>query len=381
MALPNKTFAQLVSDMVAAWSAAVGLTPALQPGDALYADMQATAGQMVFLEAQVQLVNAVARAQTSTGADLDSFMAQFGFTRLPATFNTGVVTFSKLTPAVNPVLVPAGTVVQTTGGAAQYQVVADTNQPTWNAAQNAYVLAPGQTSLTATVEALVAGTGPNVAAGALNQLASSLPGIDAVTNGSAINNGMNAESDTAFRARFVLYISSLSKATKQAILSAIANVQQGLFVDLLENETPGGETQLGEFTAVVDDGSGSPPAALITSVFNAVDLVRGFTIMPNVVAPTLIAPTISIVIRIAAGAVQSVVETGVQNAISAMIATLEPGALTLFISQVEAAALSVSGCQAVKSGQTKINGTAADLIMTAFQVPRTPISSITVGTY
>jgi uncharacterized phage protein gp47/JayE len=381
MTLPVKTFAQFVSDMVTAWSNAVGLVPALQAGDALYATFQSVAAQAIFLQALAQILNAVARAQTSTGADLDSFMAQFGFTRLPATYNTGPAVFGKYAPAAVQYLVPVGTVIQTPGGAAQYAVVADPTQPTWSASLNAYVMAAGQTSLTATVEATVAGTGPNVAAGMLTQIASPLPGIDTVNNLAPINNGVNAETDTAFRARFVLYVNSLAKATQAAILSAIANVQQGIFVNLLENETPSGSTRYGEFTAVIDDGSGDPPASLITNVFNAVEAVRGFTIMPQVVAVTTVAPTIALNIRVATGYTASTVQTAVQDAVVAAVNTIEVSEPTLFISFIENAALAVPGCAGVQPGQTKINGSNADLSLTAFQEPRITTTNVSVGTY
>ena len=117
-------------------------------------------------------------------------------------------------------------------------MIADTTQSAWNVAANAYVLTAGQSSMTCTVQALVAGAASNVAAGALGQQGSSIPGIDAVTNAAAISNGINAQSDASFRAAFVAWLSTLAKATKAAILAAINAVQQGLLVTLIENETP-----------------------------------------------------------------------------------------------------------------------------------------------
>lgn len=381
MALPNKTFSDLVNDMTTAWAANIGFVPALQPGDAILALMEAVAAQALFLEAQAQIVNNLARAQTSTGDDLDTFMAQFDFTRLPATFETGAVVFGKFSASASQYLIPVGTIVQSPGGAAQYQVVADPSQPTWNASLGAYVMAPGQTSLTATVEALVAGTGPNVAPGVLNQIATPLTGIDTVTNPAAINNAIDAETDDAFRARFVLYLQGLSKATSAAILSAIYDVQQGISVELLENETPLGVTLLGSFTAVIDDGSGDPPQSLIDSVFAAVFAVRAFTVEPFVVGPTKVNPTIALNVRVATGFVASDVQAAVNAVVVAAINSIESGAGYLFVSEIEEAALTVAGCLAVQPGTTKINGANQDLALTQFQVPRVMGSAVTVGTY
>jgi hypothetical protein len=379
MALPNKTFQQFVNDMQVQWANAVGIVSALQPGDVVLALIQALASQLVFIEALAQMANSVARAQTSAAADLDSFMAQFGFTRLPATFDTGAVTFGKLSAGASNVSIPAGAVVQTPGGAVQYQVVADTTQPTWSATLNAYVMVAGQTSLTATVQALVAGTSSNVAAAQLTQIAAAVPGIDTVTNAAPINNALNAELDAAFRARFVLFLAGLSKATKAAILAALLGVQQGLQINLLENTAPGGATVLGEFTAVIDDGSGTPPAALVTLCINAVQGVRGFTINAQVVAVTKIIPTIALNIRAGTGFILANVQAAVQAAVVAAVNAIQLGTPTLFVSAIEQAALAVPGCIGVQPGQTLINGTNADLAITGFQVPR--ITTAAVGSY
>lgn len=390
MTLPVKTFDQFVQDQVAAWANAIGITPALTEGDALLAAFEAFAGQLLFIQSQIQLVVALTRAQTSTGADLDSWMAQFSFTRLPATYAEGEVTFAKNQPATSQVLIPAatlsggvysgGTLVQTTGGAIQYQVIPDTTQPTYNAGLNAYVLAVGQTSLTASVQALAAGTGYNVSAGQLVQIASSLAGIDSVTNSAAINNGLNAESDAAFLARFPLYLASLAKATEGAILYAATSVQQGLTASALENELPSGATQDGSFTVVVDNGSGTTPSSTVTEVYDAVYAVRAFTVQPFAVAATALTVTIVLGVRIASGYTSATVIANVQAAIANAVNATGVGA-TLYISTIEGAALSVAGVTSVKPATTTINGAQADLTPTAFQVIKTATTDITVNTY
>lgn len=388
MSLPSKNFDSFIADLTLAWQNAIGLIPALQQGDLLLAIMQAFASQLLFIQSLVQLVNNIARAQTSTGADLDSFMAQFGFPRLQATFLQGPETFSRTGATTTQVLVYPGTLVQTPGGAIQYKVIGDTTQSAWNATLGAYVLSPGQTSMTCTVQALVAGTAYSVTPGQLSQLATAVAGINTVANASAINSASPAETDDAYRARFVLYLASLSKATKAAILYAINSTQTGLFTNLLENETPTGMTQLGAFTAVVDDGSGNPSSSLLNQIFAAVDAARGFTIQPYVVGPTIIVPAIAFNIRATAayqtsnpGFTPTDAENNAIAAVLLYLNSLEPGAGTIFISGIEEAALQAVGVQAIQPGQTKINGTAADLIMTAFQAPRVTSSNFTVGQY
>lgn len=391
--LPSKTFQQFVDDMVAQWAAQLqaagalppGVQPVLQKGDALFATMQAVASQMVFLQALAQMVNAVARAQTSAAAglsgDVDTFLAQFGFARLPATFASGAQTFSKLSPAASQVLVAPGVVVQTIGGAVSYAVVGDANRPTWNAGLNAYVLAPGQTTLTATVVAVLSGSAQNVTAGQLSQLGSAVPGIDTTTNAAPIANGQDAEGDTAALARFVLFLNSLSKATYGAIVSAISGVSQAVRFNLLENINLAGASQPGEFVSVIDDGSGTPPASLVANVQAAINAVRGFTILGLATAVTGVIATIVLSVRVAAGFNTVAVEAAVANAVAAAVNASAVGGTLYVVSTIERAALAVAGVVSVQPGVTTINGVGADLAVTGFQKVKTDINHVTVGSY
>jgi uncharacterized phage protein gp47/JayE len=391
MALPSKSISQFTADLVAGWAQQLGYQPTLPDGDPLLALMQTVAAQAVFLQAQIQIVNALTLASTRTGADLDEWMAQFNFPRLGATSATGSETFGTFTPAASPIQVPPGVTVQTAGGAIQYLTVADPTQPTWNATVGAYVLATGQSSLTATIQAATPGATSNVTAGQLSQLATNVPGIGYVTNGAAINNGLNAESDTAYLARFVQYINSLSKATYGAIVAAIQGVQQGLLYSLQENVTTGGAPRPGEFVATIDDGSGNPPASLIQAVQNALEQVRGFTILAETIAVTTVTATIVLVVRLAPSTpslpiVPSVVNAAVAAAVAAAVNSQPIGGededgILVYISQVEAAALTVPGVIAVQPGATTINAAAADLVGTLFQRSITTTSNITISNY
>lgn len=379
MTLPTKTIPGFVSDMIATWNAQTGLVATFESGDVLLAFWQSVATQFDFLQAQIATVLKLTRAKTSRGIDLDSWMAQFDFARLAASYSTGTATFGKNTAASAPIVVPVGSIIQTTGGALQYAVVADTNNGAYSAAANGYVLPAGQTSINATTQALAAGGAYNVAANTIVQIASSIPGIDTVTNGAAFTNGINAESDDAFRSRFVLYLSTLAKATKSAILAAALGARQGLSVTLIENQRQDGTAQLGSFTAIVDDGSGSPPASTISAVYAAVDKTRAFSVQPYVVAPTVLTITIAIAVRLATGIVAAVANTAIANAISLALNALGPGA-TAYVSTIDATALLIAGVVSVRPGTT-INGSAADFAPSASQEVRTTVANIAVSNY
>ena len=380
MTIPQKLVGGFVSDSIATWSAQTNTAQTFTDGDPLLAFWQSIAVQLDFLQAQVQMVLAMARAQTSAGADLDSWMAQFNFYRLPAVYASGQELFQRLSPSSSDINVPPGVVVQTVGGAIQYQTVGDASGATWNAAAGTYVLSAGQTSISVTVEALVAGISGNITAGQLTQFGSSVPGIDQVTNPSPITNGVEAESDIAFRARFVLYLATLAQATRAAILAAAQGVQQGVMVNLQENIQPGGRTLMGAFTAIIDDGSGNPPAALISAVYNAVYAARAFSVQPFVIPPTGLTATISLAVRLAAGYAAVTVNAAVQNAVAAMVNALGPGA-TLFAYAVMTAAGSVPGVVAVSPTSVGISGGTPDLVPQAAQEVRTAVNLITVLNY
>ena len=389
MTIPTKSFQQITTDMVATWGSNLGITPVLNQGDFVLALFETVGSQLEFLQAQTLLVLQLTRAATSTGPDLDTWMADFSFTRLPATNAFGPVTFGLLQTSSAPVYVQAatlvngvytgGVLVQTVGGAVVFQVIPDTTQPSYSTQSNSYVIPAGGTSVTATVQAVTPGTLGNVAASAISQIASQ-SSVNTVTNLVPFTNGYAAESDSAFRARFVLYLQTLAKATGAAIQAAAQSVQQGVSVTLAENQNAAGAVQLGSFTCYVSDGAATPTAAILAQVYAAVYATRAFCVAPYVVPTTQQAATISVTVRLAANYTLSQVQGPVASAIAAAAAGLLSGQ-TLYISAVEVAALSVAGVVAVQSGTTTISGVSADLVPTANVVISVSASAVAVGQY
>lgn len=364
-----KAFDDLVADQEASWAASIGVSPVLQPGDPALALFESNAVVAVFLESLLQAVVTMARASTATGTDLDSFVQDFGLTRLPASAAEGQATFTLSSPATQQVLVPVGTIVQTSGGAIQYQVIADTTQAGYSPSLNAYVIQPNTTSINATIQALIAGTSSNVQVGLLNQLGSNLTGVSGVSNAAAITNGLDAESDVALRTRFVNFLQSLRLATQQAITSAINSVQQGLKVLLVANTTPSNTPRVGFFTAVVDQGGATLSSSLQTLLTAAIQAATAFTISFAVVAPIATIANVSLTIRVNTTQVietTSVIETNVTNAIEALINGLNIGD-TLYVSDIiDVVINSDPNVIAVEVGTPTINGANADLVVDNF---------------
>ncbi len=358
MQLQLQTFTSLVSSAAAAVQGAASQLVDLTVGSTLRAVLEANASISLWMQWLILEVLQMTRAATSNGPDLDSWMADFSLTRLPAVSASGNVAFSRFAP-VSSALVPIGTTVRTADGSQSFIVTTDTTNPAYAAAQGGYQLAAGLASITVPVAAVTPGSAGNVQAGTISLIVAALPGIDTVNNASAFTGGLDPESDAAFRARFQNFLSSRSRATTTAVAYAIASIQQGLAYTIQENVAPDGSTRVGSFIVTIDDGTGYPPASLISTVSTAVEAVRpiGSTYMVQAVSVTV--ATISMSITVAAGAVQSTGASLVAGAVAAYADQLPIGA-PLPWSRIAQVAYDASP-QVANVANVLLNGATADL--------------------
>lgn len=319
--LPIKSFQTLVNDQVTAIQAASNAEFDFSTGSIPLAFVEANASMGVWLEYLVNATLALARAATSTGVNLDSWMAQFRFTRLPATQASGNVVFSRFN-TTGSASVPVGAQVKTTNFAQAYTVIPDTTNPNYSPSLMAYVLNASVATTNAKVQAANAGTQGNAVPNTITVISSPITGIDNVNNTAAIVNGQDAESDDAFRTRFILYINSLSDAVKFAIENAIESIPQVTRYGVVENQTFAGSPQPGFFYAVIDDGTGAPPPSLIAQVTAAIEKIRGLSIQFAVYAPLTLAVDITVDLTINATADESTVTSLVTAALTAYINAL-----------------------------------------------------------
>lgn len=371
-------FGQMLSLMASTIQSTCSLLYNFTIGSLLRALIEANASVALFNQAQALEVLALTRASTSSGADLDSFMADFGITRLPAVAASGTVTFTRFSAGLA-AFIQVGATVQTADGTQTFAVTADPTNPAFSAAQNGYNLAAGVLAITVPVAAATAGSGGNVAAGSITSISTPIAAIDTVTNAAAFANGLDAETDTALRTRFVAFIASLSKATRAAVAFAVTSVQQGLTYTLVENyDYPGITADLGNFFVVVDDGSGAPSNTLLTKIFNAIDAVRPLCSRFTVNSPTVVNATIVLTITAAAGYVKAQLTPIVQAAIAAYVNSLPLGASLSFY-RIAQVAYDASPGVALVSAVT-LNGGAADLAASQIQVIKaTAVGAVTVN--
>lgn len=357
MAIQTFTFSQLVNNIATAVQGSASALIDFTVGSVLRAIDEATSSVVLWLQAIILQTLTLTRAATSNGSDLDSWCADYGFTRLPAAASTGQVTFARFTAAQQAV-VPVGATVQTSDGTQNFTVTLDATNSAYNSGLGGYVLPVNTASVNVPVQDAVAGSAGNVQAAAITVITTPIPGVDTVANAAAFTNGIDPESDAAFRVRFVAYLGSLSKATKAAVGYAVASVRQGLDYTITENYAYNGTYQPGNFYVVVDDGTGYPSSQLITNVGNAIEAVRGLTITYGVFAPEVLTANAAMTLTTAAGYTHATVVAAVTTALTNFINSLTLGA-SLPYTQLASIAYAVPGVVNV-TGVT-LNSGASDL--------------------
>lgn len=318
MQLRLQDFSTLVSGAAAAVQASSRALVDLSVGSVLRAILEANAALALWLQWLILQVQSMTRAATSEGADLDSWMADFALARLPAVAARGQVRFARFA-ATEAALVPVGTLVRTADAQRGFVVAADASHAAWSADPAGYAMGPGVGSVVVPVAAEQAGAAGNVLAGAITLLADALAGVDTVANDAPTEGGLEAEDDAALRLRFRDYLASRSRATPVAVGYAVASLQQGLRHAIAEN------IGTGTFVVTVDDGSGTPPPALLASVAEAIEAVRpvgtSFAVQPPFALPI----DVSMTLTLAPGAVQADVAALVAGAIRAHMTGLDIG--------------------------------------------------------
>lgn len=357
-ALNLKGFSTLVDQSVAAIQGRCKSLIDFSVGSVLRSLVEADAGLALWLQTRVLKVLATTRAATSKGDDLDSFVADFGLTRLGAQASAGVVTFSRFTPGAQAV-VPVGAEVQTGDGRQRFAVTLDPSNTSYNAGLGGYVVPVGVSSISLPVAAITPGGGGNVLAGTVSVIASQIDYIDTAINAFDFSGGGEKEGDDALRDRFRLFISSLSKATKTAIGFAGTSQGLGLRYTITEFELYDGSPRSAYFYVVVDDGSGIPPPEIISSTISVIDGVRAAGVSFDVFAPTVTQVSVSMSIVVAQGYVDNIVRGDVATAISNYLEAMNVGDGLPYTKIAQIAYEASAGVTAVNS--VLVNGGVADI--------------------
>jgi uncharacterized phage protein gp47/JayE len=355
--LSTMNFTDIVRGTVTAIQAGSTQLLNLSVGSVLRAIIEAQAGVILWLQGLVAYVLTLTIFNTRIGADADSWGAQFGFDRLSAVASSGDVTFTRFTTTSQSVI-PFGVLLQSADGTQSFTVDKDPSNPAYNSAAGGYIIAPTVATLTVGVTAATKGSSGNVLANTITSMGQGIPGVDTVTNADAFTDGLDAEPDVSYYARFVLFIAALSKGTLAAIQSAIANVQQGLQDTVTESFDYNGTYDPGFFYVVVTDSSGTPSDGLLASVGSAVENTRALGIRYAVFGPTITTANVSMTITSGVGFDHATVAGNVGLAIEAFINALPLGA-GLPYTQLASIAFGVTGV--INASAILLNSGTADI--------------------
>lgn len=357
--LPTKSMASIVADFAAGVQGRASALADFSIGSMLRAIGESVAGVALWLQGLILNLLLATRAATSQGSDLDTWMADYGLTRIGATTATALVSFNRFTGGASSPQIPVGTGVRTTDGSTDFVVTASLSNPHYNQQLTAYVMPAGVTSISVPVAAVSAGAGGNVAAGAVSLITSQVIGVDTVTNPAAATGGQDSESDANFRARFVAYILGLAKGVRAGVVSALANIGFPVEWSLVEGETRDGAPYPGFFYIVADDGTGSPDPTFLAMVRDAVETVRPLGVMCAVYAPNVATATISMSAYVTIGYDKNVVASQIQAAVASGVNGLGLGE-GLSYARIVAWAMSVDGVANIQS--VFLNGGVADIV-------------------
>lgn len=216
--------------------------------------IEATAEIIASQQVDFSVLNSQTDISTLSGGRLDAYLSIFNFGRQAATPAYGTVTFTRNQTATQQIVIPRGTQVQA--------VLNNTTFPTLIfVTTDSVVLDPGATNVSVTAQCTVAGTIGNIDANTISGFGGlqNIAGISSVSNAQAFSGGIDAESDTAYVARFqnsfmrnisgttdmfLALAVSMNGVTKANVVGAISRFQEYLLIPT--SDDVGQKTQSGD---------------------------------------------------------------------------------------------------------------------------------------
>lgn len=362
MNLPTRSFTDIIRDMSAAITSSAGGLIDISIGSVLRAILEANGAIVLWVQWLVLLTLQTTRAATSSGTDLDSWMADFSLSRLAAVASSSIATFSRYSGTTT-AFVPVGTSIKTQDGSVGFVVVADSTNPAWQPSMNSYALAIGVMSIDLPITASIAGSAGNVLASTITVLASAVPGVDFVNNAIAAVGGEDPESDTALRTRFANFFASRSRATVDAIEYAISQSGQNLEYIIQENVDASGNARLGNMLIVVNDCTGSLSDSLFNSLSLSIEAVRPIGTTFSIQSPQIIQVQVSLSVELPPELSMSDIQEQLQSSISNYVSGRGIGS-TLSITRISQSVYQAEP-QIINVSNVMLNDQLADLVAPA----------------
>ncbi len=321
------------------------------------------------VNASIFNVQQQAYMSTATGPNLDLKGADYNVPRNEAVAATGSFNFVKNTAAVTNIDAPAGALVSTlpTGSAPgiQFETLADAT------------LTAGSTSVAVQVQCTTPGTIGNIAAGTQLVLASAVPGIDGVTITTPLTNGIDTETDTAYRIRVKGSFKGLPIGTKGWYQEQALSMPGVTSVSVV-SQYSGLPNGVGIY--ITGPSNTIPASTLITSVQTLLNGLVPMIDEPTVLAPATLTITGTITVKVLSGNDPAAVTDAVASAIAAYNNNLGMGASVtdgwIYPSQWINVATVQTGVADANS--VTINGGTAAVAVLSSQLPQSIASGIVV---
>lgn len=300
--------------------------------------------------------------------------------RKPASPSVGSVNFSTTTPVPVGFTIPANTQLATSDGRA-FQTTADIPFP---------ALSTGP--ITVPVQSLLSGLTQQAAIGTITTISSSIPGATSdlvVTNPLATAGAADQESVDAFKERGRTYYASSRRGTLAAIQQGAVAVPGVSAATAFEVIDPSGQAArvvnlvvTDTFTAQLVNATTNPAtyqaqaATIIAQIQAGITDYRAAGIGVAITLATLVMVPVLLALRFQAGADFAATSLAARSAVVAYINGLAPGE-TMSIAGIESILSTVPG---VIAGAGSVVSPAGDVVPTLFQVLRTQLGMVLIGT-
>ncbi len=343
------------------WAGGTPKVTDFNSGSVIYTMFSAVATAVDTITLAIYMARQAAYISTATGTDLDNKAADYGVTRKPVVAASGTFTFTRLTPSISPTDIPAGTLVSTLPDASGNVITFATNADA--------SLPAGQVSVQVTATAQTSGSGGNLAANTPLVVSSATPGIDGVTLGADIDNGMDVETDDLLRARTLAVFASLARGTAAWYQKTALDVTGIQSATVISQNRGAGTVDV----FIVGQDNTIPDAALQAAVQAAIDAGRPITDDAREQVPTALTVDAALQIHLLPGYDPPAAIAAVQAAVAKYINNLGAGAGDIgyvYASQLVAAAMGVGGV---------VNATTAfvDTAVTVGQLPQAGTITVT----
>lgn len=261
-----KTIEELYQQMLESFAGRAGFTP--EESCDLSVRLYTAAAQLQALDIQADWVLDQSFPQTAQGEYLDYHAQMRGITRAPGTCAVGTLRFQTPVQPASALTIPAGTVCMT-GEEVRFQTTA------------AAVLGTDALFVDVPAQALEAGSGGNVVAGAVCIMTACPVGITACTNPEAFSGGSDPETDESLRERILESYQRLPNGANAAYYEQVAMSHTGVAAASVIGRARG----VGTVDVYIATEAGLPDGGLLEEVAQDLQEKREIAVDVQVLSP------------------------------------------------------------------------------------------------